>query len=32
MSFFRNQRRIAPDPFEVQVLSHLDLFTASPAA
>jgi len=24
MSFFRNQRRIAPDPFEVQVLTHLD--------
>jgi RNA polymerase sigma-70 factor (ECF subfamily) len=24
MSLFRNQRRVAPDPFEVQVLSHLD--------
>jgi len=24
MSFFRTQRRIAPDPFEVQVLTHLD--------
>jgi len=24
MSLFRNQRRVGPDPFEVQVLSHLD--------
>jgi RNA polymerase sigma-70 factor, ECF subfamily len=24
MPLFRNQRRVAPDPFEVQVLSHLD--------
>jgi RNA polymerase sigma-70 factor, ECF subfamily len=24
MSLFRNQRRVSPDPFEVQVLSHLD--------